>query len=94
MLALDGAAVATETLTALLANERSYPARFVQPRFRENTVAPDAATKPCGERLLVRKSAPLHGAEFRGKQLGVTASDAKDDERAGVADYSRADGVR
>ena len=40
-------------------------------------------------------SAPLvHRTKLGREQLGIAAADAKDDERAGIADDGRADGMR
>ena len=68
--------------------------RLVELRLDEDTVAADAAAKPCGERLLIGKGAGVHRPKFGCEQLGVTAADAKDDQRAGIADHGRAYGVR
>ena len=74
VLAFDSGAVPSKSLPALFADRVGGADRFVQLRLNKDTVPAYAASKPCGERLLVGERTGTQWAEFRRKQCFSTAS--------------------
>ena len=64
-LALDDATRSAEALAALLADELGSAVRLIELWFGEDAIAAATASQPRGERLLIRKSAAVHGSELR-----------------------------
>lgn len=78
---------------ALRDNRGETPARKRDRRRTFDRIMPaiTGAAQPRGKWELVGQRVRLHRVELRREELGVRAGDAKDDERAGVAQDGGAD---